>query len=191
MRSIVFTAVSLSCVSAAFARMVVPLAPSSFPDAEVTEYRALAQTQDNFVGLNVSLQFGGTASNNVEVAIGCDADGDSVLSLDETDVVFGWDCGRCFVRNVSGDELFEEDAVGDVNSVRSLSWRCEVVRRRLKAFAAVSESGACFDSLSESCPSWLYDAGWNLMRLTVRGLGVREGCFAVQVVNQGVIIFIR
>lgn len=191
MRSIVLSVGAFSCVSAAFARVVVPLAPPVCLDTEVTEYRTFDQAQDNFVGLNVSLQFVGTASNNVEVALGCDFDGDGVLSLDETDVVFGWDCGRYFVWNVSGDELFEEDADGDAASVRSLSWRCEVMRHRLKAFAAVRESGACFESLSESCPSWLYDAGWNLMRLTVRGLGVREGCFAVQVVNQGLVIFLR
>ena len=113
------------------------------------------------------------------------------MSSDETDVVFGWDCGRYFVRNVSGDELFEEDADGDADSARSLSWRCEVMRHRLKAFAATSESGLCFANLTESCPSWLYDASWNLMRLTARGLGVRDGCFSVQVVNQGAVIFLR
>ena len=175
----------------AFARIVVPLAPSRFPDTEVTEYRAFEQTQDNFVGLNVSLQFVGTASNNVEVALGCDADGDGTLSLDETDVVFGWDCGRYFVHNVSGDEIFEEDADGDADSARSLSWRCEVMRHRLKAFLATSESGLCFTNLTEACPSWLYNANWTLMLLTARGLGARDGCFSVQVVNQGVVIFLR
>ena len=40
-------------------------------------------------------------------------------------------------------------------------------------------------------PSWLYNANWDLMRLTARGLGVRDGSFSVQVVNQSVIIFIR
>ena len=191
MKDTAIALVFLFCGSTAFARIVVPLTPSVCPDTELTEYRALEQTQDNFAGLNVSLQFVGTASNNVEVALGCDADGDGVLSLDETDIVFGWDCGRYFVRNVLGDELFEEDADGDADSVRSLSWRCEVMRHRLKAFAATSESGACFMELTESCPSWLYDASWNLMRLTARGLGVRDGGFSVQVVNQGVIIFLR
>lgn len=190
MRRICFLCASLVALTSS-ARIVVPLAPSVCPDTEVTEYRAFEQTQDNFVGFNVSLQFVGTVSNNVEVALGCDADGDGALSLDETDVIFGWDCGRYFVRNVSGDELFEEDADGDADSVRSLSWRCEVMRHRLKAFAATSESGACFESQTESCPSWLYNANWNLMRLTARGLGVRVGGFSVQVVNQGVVIFLR
>ena len=116
MRSAVFLASALSCVSAAFARVVVPLAPPVCLDTEVTEYRTFDQAQDNFVGLNVSLQFIGTVSNNVEVAFGCDADGDSVLSLDETDIVFGWDCGRCFVWNVSGDELFEDEDLSRANA---------------------------------------------------------------------------
>ena len=190
MRRACLTSVVLFALTA-MARTVVPLAMFVCPDTEVTEYCTFEQTQDNFVGVNVSLQFVGTVSNNVEVALGCDADGDSVLSLDETDVVFGWDCGRYFVRNVSGDELFEEDADGDADSARSLSWRFEVMRHRLKAFAATSESGACFTNLTKACPSWLYDASWNLMRLTARGLGVRDGCCSVQVVNQGVIIFLR
>ena len=191
MKDTAIALVFLFCGSTAFARIVVPLALSVCPDTELTEYRAFEQAQDNFVGLNVQLQFVGTASNNVEVALGCDADGDGILTFDETDIVFGWDCGRYFVRNVLGDELFEEDADGDADSARSLSWRCEVMRHRLKAFAATSESGACFMKLTESCPSWLYDASWNLMRLTARGLGVRDGGFSVKVVNQGVIIFLR
>ena len=191
MKDTAIALVFLFCGSTAFARIVVPLAPSVCPDTEVTEYRVFEQAQDSFAGLKVALQFIGTASNNVEVALGCDADGDGVLSLDETDIVFGWDCGRYFVRNVLGDELFEEDADGDAASARLLSWQCEVMRHRLKAFAATSESGLCFTNLTESCPSWLYNANWNLMRLTARGLGVRDGCFSVQVVNQGVIIFLR
>ena len=47
------------------------------------------------------LDFNGTPSNNVEVAFGTDADGDRSLSLDETDVVIGWECGRYFHRAVS------------------------------------------------------------------------------------------
>ena len=190
MRRICFLCATLVALTAT-ARMVVPFVSPGCHDTEVTEYRVFEQAQDSFAGLNVALQFVGTASNNVEVALGCDADGDGVLSLDETDIVFGWDCGRYFVRNVLGDELFEEDADGDAASARSLSWQCEVMRHRLKAFAATSESGARFTNLTESCPSWLYNANWNLMRLTARGLGVRDGCFSVQVVNQGVIIFLR
>ena len=40
------------------------------------------------------LEFQSPASNNVEVAIGRDADEDGCLSLDETDLAVGYDCGR-------------------------------------------------------------------------------------------------
>ena len=86
MRHVCLASVVLFALTAT-ARIVVPLAPSSFPDTEVTEYRAFDQTQDNFVGLNVSLQFVGTVSNNVEVALGCDVDGDGVSPFGFTDAV--------------------------------------------------------------------------------------------------------
>ena len=88
MKDTAIALVFLFCGSTAFARIVVPLAPFVCPDTELTEYRVLEQAQDNFVGLNVSLQFVGTVSNNVEVvALGCDVDGDGVLPFGFTDAV--------------------------------------------------------------------------------------------------------
>ena len=56
--------------------------------------------------------FSGTPSNNVEIALGRDADGDGELSFDEAAVRLGWDCGVFFVERVVTGERFEEASVG-------------------------------------------------------------------------------
>lgn len=48
-----------------------------------------------------------------------------------------------------------------------------------------------FADLTASPPDWLYDADWNLMRLTARGVGVRDGRFAVSVKKTGVAVVFR
>ena len=37
--------------------------------------------------------------NNVEIAIGCDADEDGLLASNEAALVVGYDCGEWFVRS--------------------------------------------------------------------------------------------
>lgn len=45
-----------------------------------------------------TLDFDATPSNNVQIAFGHDADTDGVLSIEETGMTIGWDCGTWFVN---------------------------------------------------------------------------------------------
>ena len=58
-----------------------------------------------------------TPSNNVEVAIGCDANGDGHLSLDESGLTVGYDCGEWFVRSAEKDAVTSE-AVSDAGNLQ-------------------------------------------------------------------------
>ena len=57
------------------------LPPSAYVDTEVTAYADLRIPVKNARGLDIEMTFTGTASNNVEIALGRDADGDGRLSF--------------------------------------------------------------------------------------------------------------
>ena len=87
------------------------------------------------------LEFQSAVSNSLEVAIGRDADEDGELSLDETALAVGYDCGRWLVRSAANDSVscetsLHEGWVRRVYEVRSRNvdpaWSLAKVTRLLK-----------------------------------------------------------
>ena len=95
--------VALFSAFAAFAVAVSSLPEAVFPDTEVSTNFPLAGGAAANRKLVFTLELQASPSNNVEVAIGCDADGDGHLSLDETGLTVGYDCGEWFVRSAAKD----------------------------------------------------------------------------------------
>ena len=165
---------------------------SEYLDTEVTVTYPLVQPE-NVDYLDFSLVFNGTASNNVEVAFGIDSDGDGKLSLDETDIVIGWDCGSYFAENFKICEVVKELNVGAEGCLRSLDWHYRIYGNRatLKAFSATNELGEAFAALCAAKPEWLYNGKWNLMRLTARGVDAQREAFSVDVRRKGIVIIFK
>ena len=92
-----------------------------------------------------------TPSNNVEVAIGCDADGDGHLSLDESDLTVGYDCGEWFVRSAEKDTVTSE-----VASDTGIFRRVYELRSRH------------------------VDPSWNLVKVTRRGVGAADESVTIE-----------
>ena len=182
---------SFVCALSSFARVLPALSGPTFADTEVTAHHPLDLPQANANGLNLEIAFVGTASNNVEIALGRDEDGDGELSFDEAGVRLGWDCGVFFVERVVTGERFEEASAGADDAARFLRGNCAVKRRALRSLSVTTEAGAAFANLTDSPPGWLYDAGWNLMRLTARGAGVRDERFAVTVSTTGLAVILH
>ena len=84
-----------------------PLPAPEFADTEVSAHHPLEQGPFGLRGLDFRLEFTGTPSNNVEVAFGRDEDSDGALAPHETDVVFGWECGRYFIERFRTGERIE------------------------------------------------------------------------------------
>lgn len=179
------------CAISSFARPLPSMPEPAFADTEVTACHPLAIPQTNVNGLNLEIAFVGTSSNNVEIAFGRDADGDGELSFDEAGICLGWDCGVYFVERVATGERFEETSVGADDAARRWRWNCAVRRRALRSLSIVNESGAAFADLTASPPDWLYDANWNLMRLTARGVGIRDAQFDIEVTTTGISVILR
>ena len=183
---------AFSTSASLFGAVVGKLPVSEHPDTEVTAHHRLEQPE-NVDNLDFSLAFNGTASNNVEVAFGVDADGDGKLALDETEMVIGWDCGRYFIRNFQTGETIEEDAVGSQSVRRLIEWHYRIYGNRttLKSFAVTNETGEVFAELSAAKPQWLYNGNWNLMRLAARGIDAQDEVFNVDVCRKGIVIILR
>ena len=191
MKPIFVLVFSFVCVLASSARELPALPDSTFADTEVTAHHPLDLPPTNVNGLNLEIAFSGTSSNNVEIALGHDEDGDGELSFDEAGVRLGWDCGVYFIERVTTGERFEEASVDSDDAAQLLRGNCAVKRRALRSLSVATEAGAAFAELTASPPSWLYDANWNLMRLTARGIGLRDARFAVEVATTGVSVILR
>ena len=78
----------------ASARVVVPSLPEAVtPDAEVSTNIVLNVNAARLQTLPLSVEFESCVTNEVLIALGADADLDGDLSVDEADIVFGYDCG--------------------------------------------------------------------------------------------------
>ena len=130
---------------------VSPLPDATFPDTEVSTNVAFAVGAHANRKLAFTLELQATPSNNVEVAIGCDADGDGHLSLDESDLTVGYDCGVWFVCSAEKDAVTSE-AVFDTGTFRRVY---EIRSRHV-------------------------DPSWNLVKVTRRGVGAADESVTIE-----------
>ena len=112
-------AAHLAPMACAAAEYMLPQLPDGImPNTEVSTNLTLHVKSERLMEFGLTLNAGSCVSNEVLVAVGCDADGDGDLSFDETAFVFGYDCGeRYLVDYVSGAV---DDTVGETVVV---GWR--------------------------------------------------------------------
>ena len=136
------------------------------------------------------LAFSGTASNNVEIAFGADAEGDGALSVDEIGLSAGWDCGERFVANaVTGERAVASATEGAHNLVGAIRLR---TGGRVRKIAFRDGTAVLFSTLHGTARAWSFPAGWNMVRLVGRGDNVRSGeQFHVTVTNHGIALRLK
>ena len=83
-----------------------PLPPSEYADTEVSTNIPIHVNLERLDWMRFVLELLPTATNDVEVLIGHDADTNGVLSVGESRIAFGYDCGNWFVRE--GEEVRAE-----------------------------------------------------------------------------------
>ena len=135
--------------SVAFCALVEPLPAPEFADTEVSTNIPFEVSFAAMSRIEFSLSLDASPTNNVEVLIGTDADGDGNLSVWEAAHTFGFDCGRWFKRSVEDDsEAVEADNFGQTVFVTSgRAERCFLLKKRQ------------------------LDEAWNLVKVTRRGRG--------------------
>ena len=163
------------CVAtvAANAATVCPgqLPRGEYADTEATTNVPFAFGPQGARNFRFELSLAGTPSNNVQLAFGRDDDSDGVLSAEETDMSFAWDCGGWRIANFETGDVFASEPA-TTNYVKSLSWDL-LLRRGRPRRLAVSENGeALFPGLALG--PWMYSPEWDTLRITVRGVDAPE-----------------
>ncbi len=127
----------------ASARVVVSALPEAVrPDAEVSTNIALNVNAARLQTLTFSVEFESCVTNEVLVALGADTDGNGDLSLYETDVVFGCDCGAWYCADLRTGETTQQSTNVLVIGKREFdpAWNLFKVIRR--GFGEIDESVA-------------------------------------------------
>ena len=137
---------------AAVAVTVTPLPPSEFADTEVSTNIAFAVERSAMTRIEFTVALDATPTNNVEVAIGTDANGDGNLSVEESAYAFGYDCGSWFERSQSKSEVEVEQWNPNLHCTTTtpdygLSSHTFILKKRQ------------------------LDTAWNLVKVTRRGCG--------------------
>ena len=154
------------CLASSFA---VPTMPEAeWDDTEVVTNAALPAARADSRVFSFMLELDATASNNVEVAFGRDADHDGELSRGEANLLVGWDCGEWKVVDcATGDEVVEQGTEGHV----SLDWRLEFNAADVpRSLSATANGRTAFAALAANPPRFLYSPEWDMMRVVCRGI---------------------
>ena len=170
---------TLTCSIAVFAAMVAAAAdirpvlpPVQHLDTEVVTNVTISAAAQGSREYAFELSFPGTASNNVEIAFGADADGDGALSSDEIGFSVGWDCGEWLVMNAATDERVSVEAADGTHSLVGMI-RLHT-NGRVREISFGDGSATLFPALQSAARSWTFPVGWNMVRLVGRGENVRS-----------------
>ena len=181
------------CCAAAAAALALPpvrpvLPPVAHDDTETTTNVSFAALQDCAGKFKFSLTCRTTPTNNVQVAFGTDANGDGVLSLAESDLIVGWDCGAWFVKE--GFDGGRVESVAGSGDLRTLAFMVRLNPRTTAPVSATAtvDGTAAFAGIDASK---LYRRSWNMMRLTGRGLDDSSESPEVWVLPNSFSVFLR
>ena len=177
-------AVAIPSVCLSTPIVVSPVPMPEFADTEVSTN--LAVSVDGRLPHNLETTFalhGECMSNCLQVAFGCDMNGDGILGADESETVFGWRNGRYFAENVPSGIRIEETADDDGATSRVFTVSFRISRDRgLYRITATNETGvAVFTGLPAAAQGWPCRHGWDMMRVTRRGPGVPDEWFRYDV----------
>ena len=120
-REMKLLAMILALPVAALAVTVEPLPPSEYADTEVSTNIAFVVDRAMMTRIEFTGALDATPTNNVEVAIGTDGNGDGNLSVEESAYVFGYNCGAWFVRDQSKSKVEVEERNSNLHSSTSTS----------------------------------------------------------------------
>ena len=106
-----FTVLSFTVV-AAVRSVVFDLPISDSADTEVSTNIVLKINASRLEQLSFSISFDSCDTNEVLVALGTDANADGDLSMDESDIVFGCDCGAWYRADLrTGESVAQESNI--------------------------------------------------------------------------------
>ena len=172
MQGLGFLAVLAFLPVAALAVTVEPLPPSGFADTEVSTNIAFVVDRAIMTRIEFTVALEATPTNNVEVAIGTDGNGDGNLAVEEAAYVFGYDCGKWFVRDQSKSKV-------------------EVEERSSNHHSSTSTSNFDYSSHTFILKMRKLNTAWNLVKVTRRGCGAACELVKAEGRKPGIVLEVR
>ena len=181
-------AVIIGCLAAAGAaeareQHMAQIAPSQYADSESMTNRTWNLNLPSLKQWSTSIELVGTSSNNLEFAIGHDANRDGRLSFDERGWWIAWDCGEWILGGMR-DEVW-----GLGEAVSEEGWRFVT--------GGPDTNGVVWAYIEvdirrhKSNPAWLYSDTWNLMKVTRRGVDDPLELVKLETRTSGTIVILR
>ena len=149
--------------------ILLPQTPvSTYEDTESSISAQLPALDENDREFSLSLSLIATASNHLEVAFGLDKNRDGELSLDESELLIGWSCGKWFFSDRRSDVTDVTDADG---GEKSFVWRLRLDgEHKAKRAIAFADSQEVLAIAMEKCCSSYFNPQWNMVRVTSCGI---------------------
>ena len=149
--------------------ILLPQTPvSTYEDTESSISAQLPALDENDREFSLSLSLIATASNHLEVAFGLDKNRDGELSLDESELLIGWSCGKCFFSDRRSDVTDVTNADG---GEKSFVWRIRLDgEQKAKRAIAFADSQEVLAIAMEKCCSSYFNPQWNMVRVTSCGV---------------------
>ena len=148
----------LAASAFAAARVVVPQLPEAvrpMAEVETNVVFSTGSATDNKWTLTIARDT--ATSNSVEVVLGCDANEDGALGIEEGELSVGWDCGEWFWRDRRANAACRVEGTA----------QCLDMTLRLRDRAAKSLASSVFPPVvSPTC----FNPDWNLARVVSRGV---------------------
>ena len=167
-----------------------PLPPCEFADTETSTNCMFSTARTGSQVLSFQISLLASPSNNVEIAIGQDANADGMLSADETAMVVGWDCGEWSVRNDRCKHHLRADASTD-DASKTLVWEVYGINGSARAIKA-TENGHPIDFGLDGCPpDWTFSDSWDLARFVVRGVDSADETYLARFFANGTSVRVR
>ena len=161
-----------------------------FVDTEVTTNCPFAFASPFVVDSRFVMEFESTPSNNVQIAFGRDADADGVLTADETGMILAWDCGTWILFGTNALPFAVSPAV-DTNAHKVIRWDLHLGARKPKRLVLTENDQPLLPDFTSVPEPWFYDGGWNMFRLTARGIDDPSESFTVNLNEKGALILLR
>ena len=144
---------------------------SNYLDTEVVTNVNLHMDRFDMREMELCIQLNGTATNDLEVSFGVDANKNDVLDVNEIETSYGWRAGKYLVENVSGWKRLEEASTNKMCRGMSLflGTGLDGVCNR---FRVMCDGRAAFARLAtKPIESWLFRKRWDMLRIVRRGVG--------------------
>ena len=191
MKRLLFTIGCLAAIAASGSDVLLGEMPQcEYADTETVTNVPFAFRRSGVKDFRFELDFAGTPSNNVQLAFGRDLNADGVLSADEADMTFAWDCGEWRIVNGTNFVCLASAAV-TTNSAKHVEWDLRMKRMRPDRLDVLENGVPVFPECEGAPEPWFYSPSWNSLRLAVRGVDAAGESARVRLDVIGYIINLR